>query len=73
MIQVETTDETVRVTIPRGELPPERLNSFLDWLRMEAVARQSTLAENEAEKMAEEAKQSWWAANKHRFVKPDEQ
>lgn len=71
MIQVETTDESVRVTIPKGEVPPDRLDSFLDWLRMEAAARQSTLAEGEAERIAEEAKQSWWEANKHRFVKPD--
>jgi hypothetical protein len=61
----------VRVTIPRGEVPPDRLDSFLEWLRLEATVRQSTFAEDEADKIADEAKRSWWDANKHRFVKPE--
>lgn len=72
MIQVETTDESVRVTIPKTEIPPDRLHSFIDWLPLEATARQSLLAEDEAEEIAEEAKRSWWAANQHRFIKSDQ-
>ena len=69
MITVETTDEGLRVTIPTSEVPPDRVDSFLDWLRLEAVARRSRLSEAEAEQMAEAAKAGWWAANKDRFVK----
>ena len=69
MITVETTDTSVRVTIPKDEVPAERLNTFLDWLRLEAVVSRSTLTEEEAERMAEQVKAGWWAANKGRFIK----
>ena len=72
MISVETTEGSVRVTIPKEDVPPERLISFLDWLRMEAVVRRSTLTEAEADTLAEEAKKSWWTANKDRLLRPDE-
>ncbi len=70
MITVETTDDGVRVTIPKGEVPPARLSSFLDWLRLEGAARRSVLTEEEAERLAEDVKAGWWAANKDRFIKP---
>ena len=72
MITVETTEAGVRVTIPKDEVPPARLNSFLDWLRLEAVAGRSQLTEQQAGRLAEEAKAEWWATNKHRFVRPPE-
>lgn len=70
MITVETTDTGVRVTIPKDEVPADRLNSFLDWLRLEAIIRRNSLTEAEAGRLAEEIKTGWWAANKDRFIKP---
>lgn len=70
MITVERTDKDVRVTIPKDEVPADRLNSFLDWLRLEAIVRRSDLTEEAAGKLADEIKQGWWAANKERFIKP---
>ena len=70
MITVETTDTEVHVTIPKNEVPPARLNSFLDWLRLEAIVRRSDLTEEAAGQLAEEIKHGWWAANKDRFIKP---
>ena len=70
MITVETTDTSVRVTIPKDEVPADRLNSFLDWLRLEAIVRRSDLTEVAAGNLAEEIKAGWWAANKDRFIKP---
>lgn len=70
MITVEATDTGIRVTIPTGEVPTDRLNSFLDWLRLESIARRSNLSEEEAGRLAEEIKADWWAANKNRFIKP---
>ena len=70
MITVETTDAGVRVTIPKDEVPPHRLNSFLDWLRLEAIAAKSRLTEADADRLAEEAKADWWTANKNRFIPP---
>lgn len=72
MITVETTDATVRVTIPKSEVPTDRLNWFVDSLRLEAIARRSHLTEDEASRMADEIKTGWWAANRHRFTKPAE-
>ncbi len=70
MITVETTEAGVRVTIPKDEVPPERLNSFLDWLRLEAVTRRSHLTEEQANRLAEAAKADWWSTNKDRFINP---
>lgn len=69
MITVEATDRAVCVTIPKDEVPADRLNSFLDWLRLEAIARKSGLDEAAAGRLAEEIKAGWWAANKDRFIK----
>lgn len=70
MITVETTDTSVRVTIPKDEVPQERLHSFLDWLRLESILCRSQLTEEQAAQLAEDIKAGWWAANKDRFVKP---
>jgi hypothetical protein len=73
MITVETTDAGLRVTIPKDEVPPQRLNLFLDWLRLEAVAGKSRLSEFEADRLAEEVKADWWAENKNRFIPSDQE
>ncbi len=70
MISVETTEAGIRVTIPKGDLPPGRLNSFLDWLRFETVAGRSALTEAEADRVAEEGKQDWWESNRSRLIPP---
>jgi hypothetical protein len=73
MITVETTDADLRVTIPRGAVPAKRLNALLDWLRFEEIAQRSKLTEADADKLAEELKAGWWAANKNRFIPADQQ
>lgn len=70
MITIEDNDQSVLVTIPKDEVPADRLNSFLDWLRLDAVTHRSQLDETEAGRLAEEIKADWWAANKDRFIKP---
>ena len=62
----------MRVTIPKDEVPPERVSSFVDWLRLEAVARRSRLSEADANRLAEEIKADWWTKNKDRFIPPVE-
>ena len=68
MIMVEKTDTDVRVTIPKNAVPPKQLNAFLDWLRLEEIAQRSRLTEADADRIADELKAGWWAANKDRFV-----
>ena len=72
MITVETTDAAVRVTIPKDALPARQLNAFLDWLRLEEIVQRSRLTEEDANRIADEIKGEWWAANKERFIPPDE-
>ena len=60
MISVEATDAGIRVTIPKDQVAPDRLNSFLDWLRMESSIGRSALTEEGADQMAKESKRCWW-------------
>ncbi len=73
MITVEQTEQDVRVTIPKGSVPADRLNSLLDWLRLEETAQRSHLTEAEADRLADDLKAEWWAANKSRFIQPGDQ
>ena len=70
MITVEKTDKDVRVTIPKDAVPPKQLNAFLDWLRLEEIAQRSRVTEEEADRIADEIKAEWWAANKDKFIPP---
>jgi hypothetical protein len=65
---VEKTGTGVRVTIPKGAVPPKQINAFLDWLRLEEIAQRSGLSEEEADRIAEGIKVEWWAANKEKFI-----
>ena len=73
MITVENTKTDVRVTIPKDAVPPKQLNAFLDWLRLEEVVQRSRLTEADANRIADDIKAEWWAANKDRFIPPDKQ
>lgn len=69
---METINTDVRVTIPKDAVPPRQLNAFVDWLRLEEMAQRSHLTEKDADHLAEEAKASWWTANKEKFIPPTE-
>jgi hypothetical protein len=68
VITVIKTDSDLRVTIPKDAVPPKRLNALLDWLRLEELAQRSHLTEADANRLADELKAGWWAANKDRFI-----
>ena len=72
MITVETLDAAVRVTIPKDAVPAKQLNALLDWLRLEETLRRSQLSEADADRIADEIKAEWWAANKEKFAASDE-
>jgi hypothetical protein len=48
-------------------MSPEQVNDFVNWLRVEAIARRSKLTEEAAWQLSEEVKAGWWEKNKHRF------
>jgi hypothetical protein len=68
MITVEKTETNLLVTIPNDAVPSKRLNALLDWLRFEETAQRSRLTEADADRLADELKAGWWAANKNRFI-----
>jgi hypothetical protein len=67
MIEVEADADAVRITVPTDGMSAEQVNAFVAWLRVEAIARRSQLASQEAAQMSEELKSRWWEANQHRF------
>ena len=73
MITVEKTSTEVRVTIPNNAVPPQQLDAFLSWLRLEEIVPRSRLTEEDANRIAGDIKAEWWAANKDRFIPPNEQ
>lgn len=68
MITVESTEEHVRLTIPRAEVSPELLNDLLARLEAESALSQSALTEADADAMAEQSKAAWWDSNKQRLL-----
>lgn len=71
MITIESTEREVRVSIPRDEVDPVRLEHLLRPLRLEAAVAGSRMTDEEADRMAEEMKAQWWAENQHRFLPAD--
>ena len=70
MITVESTADTIHVSIPRSEVSDTRLAQLLRGLRLEAAVTGSRLTDADADAMAEEMKAGWWARNERRFIPP---
>jgi len=68
MITIETTDQEIRVSIPRDKMDPVRLERLLRPFRLEASVSGSGMTDEDAELMAEGMKTKWWAENKGRFL-----
>jgi len=68
MIAVKAKKNEILVSIPTEGMPEEAVNSFVNWLRMEAAARRSHLTQKESWKLSEDIKSDWWKANQSRFV-----
>lgn len=68
MISVESTKDTIRVSIPRSEISEDRLAQLLRGFRLEAAVAGSRLTDAAAEAMAEEMKAEWWTRNQARFL-----
>ena len=71
MITIESTEKEVRVSIPRDEMDPVRLDHLLRPFRLEAAVSGSKMTDEEADQMAEEMKAQWWKENQHRFLPAD--
>ena len=72
MITIESTEKEIRVSIPRDEVDPVQLERMLRPFRFENALAASRMTDEEADCLAEEMKDKWWAENKHRFLPSDQ-
>jgi len=67
MIDVKADKNVVRLTFPTDGMSVDQVNDFVNWLRVESIARRSKLTEKVAWQLSEEIKADWWEKNKQRF------
>lgn len=68
MIQIDSNEKEVHVTIPRTDLTPEQLEKALRPFRFSRLTSHSQMSQSEAMIMAEESKSTWWQQNEHLFI-----
>ena len=71
MITVESNDDAIRVTIPRGELDLAQVEAILRPFRFTSLIADSQMSKAEAMQIAEDSKADWWARNGGRFAPPE--
>ncbi len=67
MIAVEAKKDGIVVSIPTQGMAAEAVNAFVNWLRVEAAARRSSLSKEAAWRLAEDVKSDWWKQNQSRI------
>ena len=67
MIDVKADKNVVRLTLPTDGMSVDQVSDFVNWLRVESIARRSKLTEQAAWQLSEEIKADWWEKNKQRF------
>ncbi len=67
MIDVKTEEGLVHITFPTKGMSAEQVNDFVNWLRIESIARRSKMTASEAWDLSEKIKATWWEKNKQRF------
>ncbi len=70
MITIAATEKEIHVTIPRDEVDAQNLDAMLRWLEFDGLARTSKMTPDEATRLAEDSKASWWEQNQHRYLPP---
>lgn len=66
-ISLETTPEKFLLSIDRSVIDRPALFRFLEWLRLESLAKKVDFGED-IEMMGEEIKADWWEKNKDRLL-----
>jgi hypothetical protein len=67
MIAVEAKKDGIVVSIPTQGMPAEAVSAFVNWLRVEATARRSSMTKEAAWQLAEDVKSDWWSQNQSRI------
>ena len=53
-MQIQNTSDSLVITIPKGIIPPDEIQDFLDYLRYRELISQSKATEAEIEELCEE-------------------
>ena len=71
MITVESTEDAIHVTIPRGEMDHDQVEAIIRPLRFQSLVSGSKMTREEAVRMAEDSKESWWRKNEGKLGLPE--
>jgi len=53
-MQIQNTSDSLVITIPKGIIPPDEVQDFLDYIRYRELVSQSKATEVEIEELSEE-------------------
>lgn len=71
MITVESTEDAIHVTIPRGEMDHDQVEAIIRPLRFQSLVSGSKMTREVAVQMAEDSKESWWRKNEGKLGLPE--
>lgn len=69
VMTVVRTPQEIIITLPTT-MQEDRLQSILDYITYCEASVKSQATQVEADDLATEAMQGWWAKNQHKFLKP---
>ena len=64
---VKVENEDIVLSFPKNLVSSKYVSRFIERLEMEKIAQKSELSEEDAWKLSEEIKKSWWDKNRDRF------
>ena len=69
MIEIKKENQQYTVSFPEDVADRDYVEKFLDYLRYAEIVSKSKLTGEDAERLSEELKSSWWAKNKGDILK----
>jgi len=69
MIEIEVKNGDLILSFPKDLISSKYISRFIERLEMEKIAQKSLLSEENAWRLSEEIKESWWNRNRDRFLK----
>ena len=69
MIEIKVKNGDLILSFPKDLISSKYISRFIDRLEMEKIAQKSLLSEENAWRLSEEIKESWWDRNRDRFLK----
>ncbi len=69
MIEIKVKNGDLILSFPKDLISSKYISRFIERLEMEKIAQKSLLSEENAWRLSEEIKESWWDRNRDRFLK----